>query len=128
MKCRIDPMAIKSVSDYIKIQLDELKEIKNKLLSDILKISEVYQGKDASLIIQKYQNRVYSLDRILINYENYAIYMQNLAGAYESNLNESKKNLNSILNTMSTSQEVTSQQKLFNLDEISKYKENKDKI
>lgn len=39
MKKRIDPVAIKSVSDFLISQIDLLKNAKNKLLTDIEKIN-----------------------------------------------------------------------------------------
>lgn len=105
MKRRIDPVAIASVASYVENQKEELKSMKNKLLTDISKISNAYHGNDATNIINKYQNRVNSLDTIITNYENYALYMKKISGAYDNNLNESKKNLNNVLEDINVNQE-----------------------
>ena len=100
MKRRIDPIAISSVGDYLKTQLDEYKNLKQKVLNDIESIRNVYKGADAELIINKYKERINNLDSIMLNYENYAIYTQKISGKYQENLNKAKKDINSSLENL----------------------------
>ena len=100
MKRRIDPVAISSVGDYLKTQLDEYKSLKQKVLNDIESIRNVYKGADAELIINKYKERINNLDIIMLNYENYAIYTQKISGKYQENLNKAKKDINSSLENL----------------------------
>lgn len=100
MKRRIDPIAISSVGDYLKTQLDEYKSLKQKVLNDIESIRNVYKGADAELIINKYKERINNLDIIMLNYENYAIYTQKISGKYQENLNKAKKDINSSLENL----------------------------
>lgn len=100
MKRRIDPVAISSVGDYLKTQLDEYKNLKQKVLNDIESIRNVYKGADAELIINKYKERINNLDSIMLNYENYAIYTQKISGKYQENLNKAKKDINSSLENL----------------------------
>lgn len=100
MKRRIDPIAISSVGDYLKTQLDEYKSLKQKVLNDIESIRNVYKGADAELIINKYKERINNLDSIMLNYENYAIYTQKISGKYQENLNKAKKDINSSLENL----------------------------
>lgn len=100
MKRRIDPVAISSVGDYLKTQLDEYKSLKQKVLNDIESIRNVYKGADAELIINKYKERINNLDSIMLNYENYAIYTQKISGKYQENLNKAKKDINSSLENL----------------------------
>ena len=100
MKIRIDPIAISSVGDYLKTQLDEYKSLKQKVLNDIESIRNVYKGADAELIINKYKERINNLDIIMLNYENYAIYTQKISGKYQENLNKAKKDINSSLENL----------------------------
>lgn len=100
MKRRIDPVAISSVGDYLKTQLDEYKSLKQKILTDIESIRNVYKGADAELIINKYKERINNLDSIMLNYENYAIYTQKISGKYQENLNKAKKDINSSLENL----------------------------
>lgn len=100
MKRRIDPIAISSVGDYLKTQLDEYKSLKQKVLNDIESIRNVYKGSDAELIINKYKERINNLDIIMLNYENYAIYTQKISGKYQENLNKAKKDINSSLENL----------------------------
>ena len=76
MKRRIDPVAISSVGDYLKTQLDEYKSLKQKVLNDIESIRNVYKGADAELIINKYKERINNLDKCAIIYflQKYTIY------------------------------------------------------
>lgn len=100
MKRRIDPVAIASVANYVETKKQELELAKDKLLKDISRITDFYRGNDAIIIINKYQNRVNNLDSIIANYENYAIYMKKISGAYENNLNNSKQSLNKVLESI----------------------------
>ena len=100
MKRRIDPIAISSVGDYLKTQLDEYKSLKQKVLNDIESIRNVYKGADAELIINKYKERINNLDIIMLNYENYAIYTQKISGKYQENLNKATKDINSSLENL----------------------------
>ena len=100
MKRRIDPIAISSVGDYLRTQLDEYKSLKKKVLNDIESIRNVYKGADAELIINKYKERINNLDSIMLNYENYAIYTQKISGKYQENLNKAKKDINSSLENL----------------------------
>ena len=100
MKRRIDPVAISSVGDYLKTQLDEYKSLKQKVLNDIESIRNVYKGADAELIINKYKERINNLDSIMLNYENYAIYTQKISSKYQENLNKAKKDINSSLENL----------------------------
>ena len=100
MKRRIDPIAISSVGDYLRTQLDEHKSLKQKVLNDIESIRNVYKGADAELIINKYKERINNLDIIMLNYENYAIYTQKISGKYQENLNKAKKDINSSLENL----------------------------
>ena len=100
MKRRIDPIAISSVGDYLRTQLDEYKSLKQKVLNDIESIRNVYKGADAELIINKYKERINNLDSIMLNYENYAIYTQKISGKYQENLNKAKKDINSSLENL----------------------------
>lgn len=100
MKRRIDPIAISSVGDYLRTQLDEYKSLKQKVLNDIESIRNVYKGADAELIINKYKERINNLDIIMLNYENYAIYTQKISGKYQENLNKAKKDINSSLENL----------------------------
>ena len=100
MKRRIDPVAISSVGDYLRTQLDEYKSLKQKVLNDIESIRNVYKGADAELIINKYKERINNLDSIMLNYENYAIYTQKISGKYQENLNKAKKDINSSLENL----------------------------
>ena len=100
MKRRIDPVAISSVGDYLKTQLDEYKSLKQKILTDIESIRNVYKGADAELIINKYKERINNLDSIMLNYENYAIYTQKISGKYQENLNKAKNDINSSLENL----------------------------
>ena len=100
MKRRIDPVAISSVGDYLRTQLDEYKNLKQKVLNDIESIRNVYKGADAELIINKYKERINNLDSIMLNYENYAIYTQKISGKYQENLNKAKKDINSSLENL----------------------------
>lgn len=97
MKRRIDPVAIVSIANYIETQIEELNIVKTNLLNNISKISEFYKGNDASIIINKYKNRVNNLNAIIFNYENYVLYMKKISGAYTDNLNDSKKIINDVL-------------------------------
>lgn len=94
MKRIVDPINILNVGNYIQKQTEEFKVIKNKLLSNILKISDFYQGQEANLIISKYQERINNLDVIIKNYENYASYIKNISTAYQNNINDYKSKLN----------------------------------
>lgn len=100
MKRRIDPIAISSVGNYLKTQLDEYNSLKQKVLNDIESIRNVYKGADAELIINKYKERINNLDIIMLNYENYAIYTQKISGKYQENLNKAKKDINSSLENL----------------------------
>ena len=102
MKKRIDPVAIKSVSDFLNSQIDLLKNAKNKLLIDIEKINTVYKGIDASVIVEKYKERLSKIDVIILNYENFSKYMQNVSMAYSDNVNESKNELQQAIQTNSS--------------------------
>ena len=106
MKRRIDPIAISSVGDYLKTQLDEYKSLKQKVLNDIESIRNVYKGADAELIINKYKERINNLDSIMLNYENYAIYTQKISGKYQENLNKAKKDINSSLENLDSNNSV----------------------
>lgn len=106
MKRRIDPVAISSVGDYLKTQLDEYKSLKQKVLNDIESIRNVYKGADAELIINKYKERINNLDSIMLNYENYAIYTQKISGKYQENLNKAKKDINSSLENLDSNNSV----------------------
>ena len=106
MKRRIDPIAISSVGDYLKTQLDEYKNLKQKILTDIESIRNVYKGADAELIINKYKERINNLDSIMLNYENYAIYTQKISGKYQENLNKAKKDINSSLENLDSNNSV----------------------
>ena len=106
MKRRIDTVAISSVGDYLRTQLDEYKSLKQKILADIENIKNVYKGADAELIINKYKERINKLDSIMLNYENYAIYTQKISGKYQENLNKAKKDINSSLENLDSNNSV----------------------
>lgn len=99
MKKRIDPVAIKSVSDFLNSQIDLLKNAKNKLLTDIEKINTVYKGVDANLIVAKYKEKLSKIDIIILNYKNFSKYFKNISMSYSNNVQDSKKQLQQIIDT-----------------------------
>lgn len=99
MKKRIDPVAINSVADFLIYQIDLLKAAKNKLLFDIEKINTVYKGVDANLIVAKYKEKLSKIDIIILNYENFSKYFKNISMSYSNNVQDSKKQLQQIIDT-----------------------------
>ena len=98
MKRIVDPVAILSVSDYIKIKVDELLDAKKKLLDDIGTIKNYYKGVDAEIIINKYIERLQIIDALVINYNIIKKYLSNISYEYSGNLERAKKELNIINN------------------------------
>ena len=91
----VDPVALRSVSNYTSKRNNDLNEAVKILLDDIKKITDVYQGEDAIILQQKYENRVNYLFNIYsTNLENVSLYLKNVSDAHSKNLEESKKKIN----------------------------------
>ena len=77
----------------LKQQLNELKKDRNVLLIDVNKINDGYKGKDATVIIEKYTNKVKELDQFIKNIENYQQCFEWLSGNYRDSHKKAKKGL-----------------------------------
>ena len=92
----------------LKKQLDELKNKRNQLLIDINKINEGYKGQDATLIIEKYKNKLNEIDIFIQTLEKYQICFEWLSGNYRDSHNQAYTNLESVLPADNTMQTLTS--------------------
>lgn len=101
MKKIISPNSIFATANYIKNKLEELKSAKNILIEDINSIKNIYQGKDADLIINKYLENLKVIDIIIYNYNNLREYFLEISSDYSTNLNKTKNLMNQINNSFS---------------------------
>lgn len=90
----IDPVALRSVSNYADKQETDLKEAVKTLLDDIKKITDFYQGEEAVILQQKYENRLrYLINTYSTNIENVSTYFKEVSNAHSKNLEDSKKSI-----------------------------------
>ena len=73
--------------------LDELKEKQKKILNDILKLNESYQGEDANLLISNYTKNVNSMNVLIDTLDKYDNYFKMLAGDYKDGYFKSKNKI-----------------------------------
>lgn len=83
MRRIIDFNFIGETTFYLKQQVNILEDEKNKLLLDISKINECYNGKDADIIVSKYTEKAKSLNTLIEVMKNYNEYFAWLASSYK---------------------------------------------
>lgn len=94
----IDPVALRSVSNYTAKQEIDLKEATKTLLGDIKKITDFYQGEEAVILQQKYENRLkYLINTYSTNIENVSTYFKEVSNAHSKNLEDSKKSIGEVV-------------------------------
>ena len=93
----VDSNAIISVSKKITEYLELLNDAKNTLKTDIDSISSVYQGKDSTMIINKYLERIDKIDGVITDYTTIATFLKKVGEAYLTNLNETKAKMSQLI-------------------------------
>ena len=79
---------IRNISNELKKEIINFTDEKNKLKTDVLKINEFYKGKDANIIIEKFNKRILYLEKFINIVEIYNNYFEWISGAY----NDTQKN------------------------------------
>lgn len=93
MKKRIKYSVIGETASFLKQELEELKSARNQLLLDVNSISDGYKGKDASLIIEKYKEKITNNDTYIQTMENVQIVLEWLSGNYRDSHEKAKGDL-----------------------------------
>lgn len=76
-----------------KSEVELLKDNLKILKHDISMIENYYKGKDSEVIVAKYNMYAEKLDDVIINYENYFIYTDNITSAFKQVKDDSNKRL-----------------------------------
>ena len=98
MKRVINYSILSDVTSNIIVKKEELKAYKEKLKIDILLINNGYKGKDADIVISKYQEIANSIDCIIKTLEDYIEYFKWLSSNYKENLNKTIQKVNILQN------------------------------
>ena len=85
----------------LKFLTKKLLDEKDKILLDINKINDSYKGKDADLLITKYQEKVNYLNEYIENMNKYILFFEFLTGSYKENTDRSKQMLDESTNQIS---------------------------
>jgi len=107
---------IKEINQYLNTQLINLKQEQRKLLLDIVKVKECYQGKDSDIIVAKYSETANNLNTYIMNIENYIKYFDWLCGNYHQSQSKALSNLANVLPQNETDSLLNT---TLNLDNIS---------
>lgn len=91
---KIDINTLESTINEIKEKIELLEENQKQLQKDVLKISDNYEGADATIIISKYQKCVDNITIIIKNYQSYITYISNIINKSLDSFNMLKKNIN----------------------------------
>lgn len=91
---KIDINTLESTINEIKEKIELLEDNQKQLQEDILKISDYYEGEDATITISKYQKCVDNITIIIKNYQGYITYISNIINNSLDNFNMLKKNIN----------------------------------
>ena len=88
---------IDECNDYLQKKVMNLKDIKSKLLTDINKIDSFYKGKDATALIEKYQQKANELDIYIDNVEKCIMYLSKIVNDYNNSYTKINNVINEIL-------------------------------
>jgi len=88
---------IREVSEELKQEINELRNDYNKFKTDVLKINGYYEGKDADIIISKYETRIKYLEEYIKIIEVYNNYFEWISGAYDETHKKALTNLQSVV-------------------------------
>ena len=117
----IDPVALRSVSSYADKQETDLKEAVKTLLDDIKKITDFYQGEEAVILQQKYENRLrYLINTYSTNIENVSTYFKEVSNAHSKNLEDSKKSISEAVELTNNETNPVSEDITFSNDILNK--------
>lgn len=117
----IDPVALRSVSNYTAKQEIDLKEATKTLLGDIKKITDFYQGEEAVILQQKYENRLkYLIDTYSTNIENVSTYFKEVSNAHSKNLEDSKKSIGEVVKLSNNVTTPVNEDIIFSTDILNK--------
>ena len=89
----IDFNYIGDTSSELLLLINILREDQSKLLNDIAKLSNCYQGKDAELVIAKYKERATSITGYIEFLEEYQKYFEWLSGSYRSSYQKAQRDI-----------------------------------
>lgn len=108
MRTIVDPVAIRSVGEYLQREKELLIEMQQKLKEDIASISLSYRGVDADKVIEKYMQKAENLTEIIENFDDFANYMQYTANRYSDVLENSKNRFekNRVENAFENEEEI----------------------
>ena len=93
MKKRIKYSVIGETSSFLKLELEELRIARNQLLLEVNTINYGYAGKDASLIIEKYKEKIANIDTYIQTMENVQIILDWLSNNYRDTHEKVKNDL-----------------------------------
>ncbi len=96
MKKRVKYSVIGETTSFLKQELEELKSARNQLLLDVNSISDGYKGRDASLIIEKYKEKITNNDTYIQTMENVQTILEWLSGNYRDSHERIKSDLESL--------------------------------
>jgi hypothetical protein len=92
MKKRIKYSVIGETASFLKQELEELRSARNQLLLDVNTINDEYKGKDATLIIEKYKEKITNIDNYIQAMDNFRIILDWLSGNYRDSHEKAKSN------------------------------------
>ncbi len=115
---RIDTNVIADTTTYIIDQTKKIQNAQKKLKNNILKIKDCYRGKDADLIIQKYEEKTNELNIMIQILYNYISYFKWLSGSYRESLHAASTNLANNLKNSSYDLLSNTNSMYLNLDKI----------
>lgn len=93
MKKKIKYSVIGETSSFLKYELEELGSARNQLLLDVNTINDAYTGKDATLIVEKYKEKITNLDTYIQTMENVQTILEWLSQNYRDTHEKAKSNL-----------------------------------
>lgn len=93
MKKRIKYSVIGETSSFLKLELEELRIARNQLLLEVNTISYGYIGRDASLIIEKYKEKIANIDTYIQTIENVQTILDWLSKNYRDSHEKIKNDL-----------------------------------
>ncbi len=98
MRRRIKYSDIGETASFLKRELWELRSARNQLLLDVISISDAYTGRDASLIVEKYKEKITTIDTYIQTMENVQMILEWLSGNYRDSHERAKSNLEAFSN------------------------------